>query len=89
MKGKQNRMLNQLLTLKLVADQISCRKTVILTKYAKKFPYFSFIQNAYGTSSAADPLPTGWEERQDANGMGSSDCSVFLELSIIMNVLKL
>lgn len=27
-----------------------------------------FLQNAYGTSSAADPLPTGWEERQDANG---------------------
>ncbi|XP_055324377.1 E3 ubiquitin-protein ligase Nedd-4 isoform X2 [Sitodiplosis mosellana] len=25
-------------------------------------------QDAYGTSSAADPLPTGWEERQDANG---------------------
>lgn len=37
--------------------------------------HFNFIllfvqkQNAYGTSSVAEPLPTGWEERQDANGM--------------------
>lgn len=26
------------------------------------------MQNAYGTASGVDVLPTGWEERQDANG---------------------
>lgn len=25
-------------------------------------------QNAFGTSSGVDVLPSGWEERQDANG---------------------
>lgn len=51
--------------------QYDCFLALILQLINIQFVYiFAKIpQNAYGTSSGiADPLPTGWEERQDANG---------------------
>lgn len=44
----------------------NAQQTILITYQNKK--YVHVLQNAYGTSSTADPLPTGWEERQDANG---------------------
>lgn len=30
--------------------------------------YIFAPQNVYGSTSGVEPLPQGWEERQDANG---------------------
>lgn len=67
MMVKPNQMLKQPLTHRFVNLSLSSSlENQILNKFKKNESHC--VQNAFGTSSGTDPLPTGWEERQDANG---------------------